>query len=74
MISKGMCWQVEITISKGFLRCFGTAVGGIIGYLIMFKPVLSTRAVPLAAIICVLDLMAGIASTTVFKVRADIEV
>ncbi len=34
----------------------------------MFKPVLATRAVPLAAILCVLDLLAGVASTTVFKV------
>ena len=59
---------MESTVAKGVLRCLGTAVGGILGFLVMFKPVLATRAVPLAAILCVLDLVAGIASTTVFRV------
>ena len=62
--------QVETTVSKGFLRIFGTSVGGTIGYLIMFQSVLATKAVPLAAILSVLDLLAGIASTSVFKVWA----
>ncbi|KAK9817468.1 hypothetical protein WJX74_007322 [Apatococcus lobatus] len=66
--------RVEITISKGFLRVFGTAVGGIVGFLIMFQSVLATRAVPLAVIICVLDLLAGIASTSVFRVAVILTV
>ena len=38
----------------------------------MFQSVLATKAVPLAAIICVLDVLAGIASTTVFRVFSDV--
>ncbi len=62
------CQQVDASISKGFIRIAGTAVGGGLAYVVTLKPVLATRSVPLAAILLVITFLAGLAGQTQFKV------
>lgn len=62
------CLQVEASTSKGVVRIAGTAAGGILAYAVMLKPALSTRSVPLAAILLAVTFLAGCAGQTQFKV------
>lgn len=63
--------QVEASVSKGFTRIAGTAAGGILAYVVMLKPALSTRSVPLAVILLFVTFLAGCAAQTQFKVNGN---
>ena len=56
-------------MSKGFIRIGGTALGGILGFLVMLRPVLATRSVPLAAILLPINFVVACFGHTQFKVR-----
>lgn len=58
---------MEASLSKGFIRIAGTAVGGILAFLVMLKPALATQSVPLAAILLPVNFLVACLGHTQFK-------